>query len=130
MISLGHYPFSEEGRLKILKLTGLINEQEKFSEDVFNIVALNTFSLVIKRVDPAVLEELKKSIKEPGLFQSTFRTRVAEQTVEEVFKTQFNSYIDQFLKECGGNYSDTINEEIESLKFQMAMSSGLSLAAK
>jgi hypothetical protein len=130
MVNIGQYPFAEEARQKITKLAELIKEGEQFIEDALKIVSVSTFTTVIKRVDPAVIEELKKSVTTPGLFQSTFRTKVAEQTVSEVFKKHFNEYIDKLLSETGGNYTEEVNKEIESLKFQMSLSSGLSLAAK
>lgn len=117
MNNIGKYEFTEECRERIIKLAELINEEEKFVNDAIRYISLKSFNELLKSAPKDVVQELISLAGKPDVFQSYFRTHIDESKVKVVFTTNHNLYIDRFIEECGGNYTNQVLEDIKSLKF-------------
>lgn len=116
MNNIGNYEFCEDCKVRINKLAELTNSDEKFVTDALRIISLKTFNNVLKDADKSIIDELKKYADDQEMFQSFFRTKFDEAKVKTSFIEVYNEYLTGFIENCGGNYSDEINIQLEALK--------------
>lgn len=117
MSNLGYFSFADQSKDNLKKIAGLINsEEEDFSKKALMYISAKTFNETLKDASSEILNEIKRLAATPEVMQSYYRTQISEQKIKESFINAHNFYIDKFVSECGGNYSDSTVEEIRALK--------------
>lgn len=117
MNNIGYFSFADQSKDNLKKIAGLINsDKEEFSKKALMYISAKTFNETLKDASPEILSEIKRLASTPEVMQSYYRTQISEQKIRESFVNAHNFYIDKFVTECGGSYSDSTVEEIRALK--------------
>lgn len=118
MNNIGLFEFTEESRLKLNKLAEILNEApEVFVRKALFYISARTFNETLKNQEQKKLDEFKKYVNNPEALQAYYRTLIPETEIREAYTSSHNIYIDKFLEECGGNYSDEVIVKVKEQKF-------------